>query len=53
MIAASDVKTTIGRHLLADGMDVIVDLKKSKGSWLVDQRNGDRYLDILVLVLRQ
>ena len=45
MIAASDVKTTIGRHLLADGMDIIVDLKKSKGSWMVDQRNGDRYLD--------
>ena len=31
--------------MLADGMDIIVDLKKSKGSWLVDQRNGDRYLD--------
>lgn len=45
MIAASEVKTIIGRHLLADGMDIIVDLKKSKGSWLVDQRNGDRYLD--------
>jgi L-lysine 6-transaminase len=45
MIAARDVKTTIGRHLLADGMDIIVDLKKSKGSWIIDQRNGDRYLD--------
>ncbi len=45
MIAASDVKKTIGRHLLTDGMDIIVDLKKSKGSWIIDQRNGDRYLD--------
>jgi L-lysine 6-transaminase len=45
MIAASDVKTTIGRHLLADGMNIIVDLKRSKGSWLIDQRNGDSYLD--------
>ncbi len=26
-------------------MDIIVDLKKSKGSWIIDQRNGDRYLD--------
>lgn len=45
MIAAHEVKAVIGRHLLADGMDIVVDLEKSKGSWLVDQRNGDRYLD--------
>lgn len=45
MIAANQVKTIIGQHLLADGMDIIVDLEQSKGSWLVDQRNGDRYLD--------
>jgi L-lysine 6-transaminase len=45
MIAARDVKTTIGRHLLADGMDIIVDLKNSKGSWIIDKRNGDKYLD--------
>ncbi|MFW2364960.1 MAG: L-lysine 6-transaminase [Desulforhopalus sp.] len=45
MIAANQVKTIIGHHLLADGMDIIVDLEQSKGSWLVDQRNGDRYLD--------
>lgn len=45
VIKAQDVKKVIGRHLLADGMDLIIDLEKSKGSWLVDQRNGDRYLD--------
>ena len=45
MIAADQVKTIIGHHLLADGMDIIVDFEKSKGSWLVDKRNGDRYLD--------
>jgi L-lysine 6-transaminase len=45
MIAAGDIKSTIGRHLLADGMDIIVDLKKSKGSWIIDKRNGDEYLD--------
>ncbi|MGB3210599.1 MAG: L-lysine 6-transaminase [Desulforhopalus sp.] len=49
MIAAGDVKKTIGRYLLADGMDIIVDLKKSKGSWLVDHRNGDRYLDCFAM----
>jgi L-lysine 6-transaminase len=45
MINPADIKEILRRHMLADGMDIIVDLKKSKGSWLVDQRNGDRYLD--------
>ncbi len=45
MIAPTDVKDIIGKHLLADGMDIIVDLNNSKGSWLVDRRNGDTYLD--------
>lgn len=45
MINASNVKRIIGKHLLVDGMDIIIDLENSKGSWLVDKRNGDRYLD--------
>ncbi len=45
MVAAHEIKAAIGRHLLADGMDIIVDLEKSKGSWLIDKRNGDSYLD--------
>ena len=45
MIEPTAVKEILGRHMLADGMDIIVDLKKSKGSWLVDQRTGTRYLD--------
>ncbi len=40
-----DVKEVLRRHMLADGMDIIVDFKKSKGSWLIDQRNGVKYLD--------
>ncbi len=49
VIKAQDVKKVISRHLLADGMDLIVDLQKSKGSWFVDQRNGDRYLDCFAM----
>jgi len=45
VIEPGDVKKNLARHLLAEGYDVIVDLEKSLGSWLVDQRNGDRYLD--------
>ena len=45
MVPLTNLKKIIGSHLLADGMDIIVDLEKSKGSWLVDQKSGDRYLD--------
>ncbi len=45
MITPDTIKTSIGKYLLADGMDIIVDLKNSKGCWLVDQRNGKRYFD--------
>lgn len=45
MINIANVKDRLSRHILADGMDIVVDLDTSKGSWLVDKRNGDRYLD--------
>ncbi len=45
MIHPDKIKAIIGKSILADGMEIIVDLEKSTGSWLVDKRNGDRYLD--------
>jgi len=45
MINPSDVKKILARHLLTEGFDMILDLEKSSGSWFVDKRNGDRYLD--------
>jgi len=45
VVEVRDVKNTLARHLLAEGFDMILDLEKSQGSWFVDQRNGDRYLD--------
>jgi L-lysine 6-transaminase len=45
MTNAAHVKDSLSRHILADGMDIIVDLDASEKSWLVDKRNGDRYLD--------
>jgi L-lysine 6-transaminase len=45
MVQPQDVKKTVARHLLAEGFDVIFDEDRSQGSWLVDKRNGDRYLD--------
>ena len=45
-IAPTDVHKTIAKHMLADGMEQVIDLKKSHGSWLVDARNGKAYLDL-------
>ncbi|MBU0528330.1 L-lysine 6-transaminase [bacterium] len=45
-ISADAVRNTIGKHMLADGLDPIVDLKKSHGSWFVDKRDGREYLDL-------
>ena len=43
---ARNVHATIGKHMLADGMDQVIDLKMSHGSWLVDERDGKPYLDL-------
>jgi len=45
MIQAKDVRKVLARHMLADGMEPVIDLEKSRGSWMVDKRNGDCYLD--------
>ena len=34
-----EAKNNIGKRILADGMDQIIDLNKSHGSWLVDSRD--------------
>jgi L-lysine 6-transaminase len=38
-------KVTIGKHMLADGFDLIVDLRNSRGCRLVDSVTGRAYLD--------
>jgi L-lysine 6-transaminase len=44
-IQAGDVHSVLSRHMLADGYDVVMDLGKSKGSWLFDARRGRAVLD--------
>jgi L-lysine 6-transaminase len=36
--------------MLVDGFDIVVDLKRSKGTYLVDARDGKRYLDFFTFV---
>jgi len=45
-IHATKVHETLGKHILADGMDPVIDLKSSHGSWLVDRKDGREYLDL-------
>jgi len=35
----------LSKYILTDGFHVVVDVKKSKGSWLVDAETGNKYLD--------
>ena len=44
-ILAGDVRNVIGKYMLADGKEIIPDLEKSHGSYLVDARDGKEYLD--------
>ncbi|HSY50152.1 MAG TPA: L-lysine 6-transaminase [Thermoanaerobaculia bacterium] len=44
-IQPSEVHSVLSRHMLADGYDVVMDLTRSKGSWLFDARRGRAVLD--------
>lgn len=46
MMEPTQVHEAIGRHMLADGMDPVIDLEKSHGSWVIDARDGKEYLDL-------
>nr|WP_233552812.1 L-lysine 6-transaminase [Jiangella rhizosphaerae] len=45
-IAADEVHAVLGKHLLTDGFKLVLDTDASEGSWLVDARDGKRYLDM-------
>lgn len=42
---AERVREVIGKHMLADGFHLILDLKNSYRNKIVDERNGDEYID--------
>jgi len=45
-IPAADVRKTIASHMLADGFDIVLDLRKSKGRSIHDAASGKDYLDL-------
>jgi L-lysine 6-transaminase len=44
-VSPADVHSVLGRHLLADGFDVVFDYERSHGSWFYDARGEREYLD--------
>ena len=45
-LAPVDVHAALGKHLLVDGFEFVLDLEASRGSRLVDARDGSSYLDL-------
>ena len=41
-IRPDDVHTVLAQSILTDGFDFVLDLERSRGSYLVDARNGRR-----------
>ena len=44
-IHPSNVREVLARHILADGLDVVLDLERSRGSRVYDAKAGEFYLD--------
>ena len=45
-VSPAEVLEVLGQHVLTDGMKLVVDLRRSRGSRLVDARDGRTYLDL-------
>ena len=41
----NEVINVLSKKILTDPESIVVDLKKSQGSWVVDARTGRQYLD--------
>ena len=44
-IHPSNVREVLARHILADGLDIVFDLERSRGSRIYDAKAGEFYLD--------
>ncbi|HEY6140828.1 MAG TPA: L-lysine 6-transaminase [Thermoanaerobaculia bacterium] len=44
-VQPAEVHNVLARHMLADGYEIVMDLQKSRGSWVFDSRRGRRVLD--------
>ena len=44
-VQPAEVHNVLARHMLADGYDIVMDLQKSRGSWVFDSKRGRKVLD--------
>ncbi len=45
-VSPERVHEVLAQHVLADGFKLVYDTKASHGSWIVDARSGEEYLDL-------
>ena len=46
MTGDKDIRKRLARYVLTDGFHLTLDLRHSRGSWIVDAETGERYLDL-------
>jgi L-lysine 6-transaminase len=46
MARHDDVRERLAPYVLTDGLPLSLDLRRSRGSWIVDGETGERYLDL-------
>jgi len=44
-VKPEDVLNILKKWMLVDGFDIVIDMEKSQGSYIIDARNGKKYLD--------
>jgi L-lysine 6-transaminase len=44
-VTAQTVRATLSRHMLADGLHLVLDMENSRGVHLIDESTGQRYVD--------
>ena len=49
-ITPDSVMNTLKKYMLVDGLDLVIDIQKSHGSYLIDSRNKKEYLDLFSFV---
>ena len=49
-ITPANVHGIIGKHMLIDAFDFVVDIERSQGSYIYDAKTNKRYLDFFTFV---
>lgn len=49
-VSPTNALDTLRKSVLVDGLDVVADLEKSHGAWVVDARNGKEFLDFFTCI---